>query len=227
MVKFSAKEISNPPRVSERLKETREARGLSLALAGAETGIAVKYLAALEAGEFNKLPGEVYGRSFLKVYARYLGLNFSELMSAFATEQKIFTKTQSSSFLDQKNPVKRISRAHLLVTPKIVRGAVIALLALACLVYLGVKISRIASPPVLVVEQPADQLLTDQSFVTVSGRVDPETILTINGQQVQVDESGQYAETIDLQPGVNLIELKAENRHGRQTKIERRVILNP
>jgi len=37
--------------------------------------IPLKYLQALEAEEWNKLPGEVYIKNFLKTYCEFLGLN--------------------------------------------------------------------------------------------------------------------------------------------------------
>lgn len=57
------------------LREAREAKGLSLAEAEATTRIRQKFLAALEAEEWNKLPGDVAALGFLRKYASYLGLD--------------------------------------------------------------------------------------------------------------------------------------------------------
>ncbi len=226
MVSFKAKEISNPPRLSERLKNNRETRGLSLSQAAAETNIGIKYLEALEQGEYDKLPGEVYAKSFIKAYAKYLGLRPDDFLEAFKTELNIYAKTKSNYSFKHKKPVERIAARHLLVTPKLVRGIIIGLLALTCLVYLGLKISRIMSPPLLIVSQPAEQLITQESFIQVSGQAEAESTLEINGQQVLLDKNGYFNETIDLQPGVNVIELVAVNRHGRRTAATRQIILN-
>jgi cytoskeletal protein RodZ len=226
MVSFRAKEISNPLRIGERLTKAREKLALSLESAGREINISARYLQALEAGEYNKLPGEIYAKSFLKVYAAYLGLDPREFINDYGSEQRIYSKTKKLEFAEQKNPVKRISRLHLAATPKIIRGMFIAILALICLAYLGVKIKAIMAPPLLAVEQPAADVITTQNFIDVAGRIGPETTLQVNGQQVIADQQGRFKETLELQLGTNLIEFKATTRHGKQTKIFRQVMVN-
>lgn len=225
MVGFKSKKISNPPSLGEQLKASREKLGVGLAEVAKTTNISFKYLAAIEAGNFNQLPGEVYAKNFLKVYLRYLGLNADDFLALYLSEQKIYNKTKNKSVTDFKKPVERISQIHLLVTPKIVRGIIIGLLVLACLVYLGLKLQAIMAPPLLIVSQPTNNLVTNDRFIEVKGQVEPEATLQINGQQVLADQSGGYAETIDLQAGTNIIEITAQNRHGRQTKIYRQVVV--
>jgi cytoskeletal protein RodZ len=62
------------------LRERREALGASLAEVEAATKIRQKYLSALEADEWQLLPGEVVGRGFLRNYAAYLGLEPTEIV---------------------------------------------------------------------------------------------------------------------------------------------------
>ena len=49
--------------------------------------------------------------------------------------------------------------------------------------------------------------------------------MEINGQKVLADSNGNFYETIDLQPGVNTIEIMAEKRHGQKTKIFKQVVV--
>lgn len=62
------------------LRERREAMGVTLAEAEVATRIRQKYLAALEADEWDLLPGEVVGRGFLRNYSTYLGLEATEMI---------------------------------------------------------------------------------------------------------------------------------------------------
>lgn len=62
------------------LRERREALGASLAEVEAATKIRQKYLSALEADEWQLLPGEVVGRGFLRNYAAYLGLEPTDIV---------------------------------------------------------------------------------------------------------------------------------------------------
>ncbi len=62
------------------LRERRVALGANLAEVEAATKIRQKYLSALEADEWQSLPGEVVGRGFLRNYAGYLGLEATEII---------------------------------------------------------------------------------------------------------------------------------------------------
>ena len=56
------------------LRREREMRGVPLEEIAAATKISIRALQALEAEEFSKLPGGIFTRSFIRAYARYLGL---------------------------------------------------------------------------------------------------------------------------------------------------------
>src|SRR6478735_5143363 len=59
----------------ERLREAREARGLTLAQVAGETRIPQRHLQTIEAGDFTALPARTYAISFAKNYARMVGLD--------------------------------------------------------------------------------------------------------------------------------------------------------
>lgn len=60
--------------LGEMLRRVREQRHVTLAQAAAETRIREPYLAAIEAGEFQRLPGAFFTRSFVRQYADFLGV---------------------------------------------------------------------------------------------------------------------------------------------------------
>jgi len=61
--------------VGQLLRQTREAKSLSLADVEAQIRIRRRYLAALEAGDWSELPNEVVARGFLATYARFLQID--------------------------------------------------------------------------------------------------------------------------------------------------------
>ena len=65
------------------LREARETKGLTLDEAQEETRINSRYLAALENGEYDKLPTPVHVRGFLRNYARFLGLDSQPLLERY------------------------------------------------------------------------------------------------------------------------------------------------
>lgn len=66
------------------LRETRLKKGITLDKAQEETKIRRRYLEALEEGNSQVFPGEVYLKGFLKNYAHFLGLPGDELVKRYA-----------------------------------------------------------------------------------------------------------------------------------------------
>lgn len=68
--------------ISETLRQARLRSGVDLDKLAAKTKINPRYLKAIETGEFDKLPGGIFARMFIKQYADALGLDGA----AFAEE---------------------------------------------------------------------------------------------------------------------------------------------
>jgi cytoskeleton protein RodZ len=69
------------------LHQAREAQGSTLEETEAATRIRVRFLEALEAGDFAAFPGgDVQVRGFLRIYARYLGLPPHEVLARYDAE---------------------------------------------------------------------------------------------------------------------------------------------
>jgi cytoskeletal protein RodZ len=67
----------------ERLKRERELREVSFDEVSKATRIAPRFLEALENEQWDKLPGGVFGRGFVRSIARYLGLSEENLLSEY------------------------------------------------------------------------------------------------------------------------------------------------
>jgi cytoskeletal protein RodZ len=74
--------------LSERLKRERELRGISLKQISEETRIGVRFLEALEDDRLDVIPGEFYRRSYLRAYARYLGLDEDQALNVYDFSRK-------------------------------------------------------------------------------------------------------------------------------------------
>jgi cytoskeleton protein RodZ len=68
--------------VGKRLRETREAKKLTLEQVAEATHIRLHYLEAMESGNFNALPSQLQIKGFLRAYGSYLGLNPESLIEA-------------------------------------------------------------------------------------------------------------------------------------------------
>ncbi|MBJ6801345.1 helix-turn-helix domain-containing protein [Geomonas propionica] len=69
--------------VGEYLRGVREGKGLQLEEASRVTKISKNYLAAIEQGEFQKLPNAAYIKGFLRLYAGYLSLSGDEVVARY------------------------------------------------------------------------------------------------------------------------------------------------
>ncbi len=78
---------TDPQKLNEILKLNRDRKRASLQMAHQDTRISVAFLQALEAGEYEKFPAEVYCLGFLRKYASYLGLNPDEMVALYKSEQ--------------------------------------------------------------------------------------------------------------------------------------------
>jgi len=67
----------------ERLKREREMREVSLKEVTSGTRIGPRFLEALENEEWEKLPGGVFNRGFVRAIARYLGLDEENLLAEY------------------------------------------------------------------------------------------------------------------------------------------------
>lgn len=226
MVSFINKKISQDSlNLAELLKKSRQQKGWTLEAVAKKVSISKNYLEALEEGKFNELPGEIYTKNFLRVYSNFLGLDFKDIASQYLSEKKIYQKTGQ---LNQKinQPLRKASWTQFLVTPQIIRNSLIGLIILILLVYLGIKIKTVISPPFLIVTTPIDNLITNQKTIEISGQTEKEVILSINGQQVLIDEKGYFSEPIDLQEGSNIIKISAIKKHSQETVIYRKIVFS-
>ncbi|MGH7971647.1 MAG: helix-turn-helix domain-containing protein, partial [Limisphaerales bacterium] len=87
----------------ENLRREREMRGVTLQEISAATKISVRFLKSIENEEFSKLPGGLFSRSFVRAYARYLGLDEDPLLE----EYQQASRTRSEVDLSQFSPASR------------------------------------------------------------------------------------------------------------------------
>lgn len=69
------------------LRETREQKNLSLEDAEKGTNIRKLYIKAIEDGNYDKLPGEVFLKGFMKTYAKFLGLDGQKIIEQYKAEK--------------------------------------------------------------------------------------------------------------------------------------------
>lgn len=207
--------------VSEQLRSSRQAKKIKLSLIAKKINVNEKYLTALEKGEYEKLPSGVYGKNFLREYALFLGLDYKKLALDFEAEiNTLEPKRQKELFSKQV-----VKKRYLLAMPKILKNILIFSIICVCFIYLGYRLGKIISPPMLIIDSPTADLTTDQTSLELIGRTEAEASLTINGQTVLTDKNGGFSQTISLKNGVNIITITANKKHSRGHTIIRQVLV--
>lgn len=93
---------------AEELREAREKKGITLQQMAAKTRIDIRFLEAIDKGNFSFLP-ELYVKAFLKQYAKVVGLDEKETIERFddAKEGKLIMKEEGKSLLEQKVDIEK------------------------------------------------------------------------------------------------------------------------
>ena len=93
--------------VGDLLRQTREAKGLSLPQVEEITKIRHKILEALEQGAYDQLPAPVFVKGFLRNYAVLLGLNPEEVIQKYKEEAGEATKPYMPTALAEPLEARR------------------------------------------------------------------------------------------------------------------------
>jgi hypothetical protein len=72
--------------IGQKLESARLAKGVSVSQAGQATKILSKFIEAMESDDFGALSAPVYAKSFIKMYASYLGLDANPLVDEYVAQ---------------------------------------------------------------------------------------------------------------------------------------------
>ena len=103
------------PTLGEELKQRRERRGVTLAEIAESTRIGTRFLKAIETDNFSILPGGIFTRSFIRAYAKHVGMNEDEAVGLYlqqvsgtAPEQPEVTSQPAAS---HAAPIEKVDKA--------------------------------------------------------------------------------------------------------------------
>jgi cytoskeleton protein RodZ len=135
---MSVKEVSasNMNTIGETMRRERVRQGLDLQAVSEKTKIGTRMLKAMEAGDFGKLPGGVFTRSFVRQYATALGLD-PAFVEAELTELNLQPEEKNSSSVRNVEPAGRTLFAESMGDSKSISSS-LAWVAVAILVCGGI-----------------------------------------------------------------------------------------
>jgi|SRR5438067_6592367 len=94
----------------DRLRREREARGVTLGEISESTKISSGFLRALEQEDFERLPGGIFNRGFVRAYCKFLGIDEDAMVADFDAAYDQYRTEQAPPPVDpveeQKAPVR-------------------------------------------------------------------------------------------------------------------------
>jgi cytoskeletal protein RodZ len=236
-VRFGAGERGDPgdsgPGLPDRLAAARERKGVDLARAERDTKIRVRYLSALESGDYRDLPGAVYTKGFLRNYALYLGLDPEDVLRQWRRERG--EATAPEPVIVPPRPLAEPARP-LNFSPQVVVAALLTAGVVLFFIYLGAQLLRYSRPPDLTVTSPATAVFEVNESITsyrLAGTTSPGSIIEIAtpGQEqpfrVTPLANGEWFQQVDLRHGQNRFDIKAVNPETKKESEDvRQVVIN-
>lgn len=209
---FRTKKVKAPASLGQLLSKARKKSGKTLAEFEETTCIRQKFLQALENDRFNLLPAKIYALGFCQKYALALNLNAEKATELFNEQFSEWQKGKENLILTP------VAISPLTITPKTLVSFGLGLAIFAIIFYIYGQIQHITAPPKLVIISPQATAVSNEPAIEIQGQTDIGSILAINNQPVDQDSQGNFRQTINLQEGMNAVEITATNRFQKSTK---------
>ncbi|MFW0838131.1 MAG: helix-turn-helix domain-containing protein [Candidatus Komeilibacteria bacterium] len=209
---FTKKRIVSHQTVPETLRLCRQNKNISLEGIAKQLRIQPEYLQALEDGAYEKLPGEIYAKQWLRQYGQYLDLDIKWLCNQYQHERGMQMQFQGFTHEEIKSPRWWLSWLNY----KTLKLTMIIIAALAFSVYLGAEVKDIMQPPTLTIYEPINNITTTDRTIRLAGQTEAEIEVTINNETILANENGYFDKEIFLSPGLNVLQIIASKKHGGQ-----------
>jgi len=206
------------PGIGAKLREAREARGLSFEAVSAELRIRPVILAAMEREDHAALPERVFLLGLLRTYARHLGLDPAAVSAAWGGEvAATSTREPVSPMWGGSKEGGAASNGLRAALRSLLGLGLIGLGVLAATAFLMIQLIRFASPPGLSVVSPREEVLTlsaETRVAVIRGTAGAGTIILIergvdDSVTTEADASGIWSVEVPLGGGRNEVDISA------------------
>jgi len=217
-----------PTKLGAVLRTAREAKFIDLARVERDIKIRIRYLSALERGDYRDLPEPIYTRGFLRNYGLYLGLDPEYLVDLYRLESG--AGVERPSMPAARRSVAARQGRSLVVSSGALAAAILTVLVVAFVAYLVGEFITFARTPDLRITDPAAEVAAWQgSAYTIRGVTEPNSTVTTDGLRqnptTTADAEGAFSVRVNLVPGANVITLVANDPlTGRDSAPVRRTI---
>lgn len=206
-------------KVGEVLREYRQKQGIPLEKISQITHIRIGFLEAIEDNRFDVLPAEPFVKGFLHSYARVLGLDPKTILALLRRDFKAGEKGK----VIPRQFIKPLVRKRSWIGPHLTVVISLSVIVLLILSYGGYLWVRLHQPPHLEVTTPSERELVGKNVI-VSGKTSNDAIVFVDSKPVSISQDGQFETSVFYSDnGEYTITIRAEDRHKRETIVQRKV----
>ena len=108
---------------------------------------------------------------------------------------------------------------------KVLTVTATAMLTVIVFGYAYFRMEDFLEGPILSISAPKNGEMFGSALISVTGTSKNLSYLNMNGRKIFTDKTGNWDEKLLLQPGLNIIETRATDRFGRETKKLLNVVL--
>jgi len=209
--------ISPTEPIGSQLQARRKQLRLSLAQVEMETKIRGKFLSALESGQYDTLPNDIYTRGFVQHYANHLGMDGQLVSAAYQAERGAADQAHTGR--------PQLARTRRIVFTGPLLAAFMSILLISVIItYLVWQFTALAAAPRLNLTRPENDMSLTGSVIDIAGSATPGSDVTVNDSPVLINTNGNFSEKVALQDGVNAIRVTAKSKLGKSTTVTRNVL---
>jgi cytoskeletal protein RodZ len=133
--------------LGEKLRKTREERGISISEVAEQTRISPHYIKSIEVDDYKPLPGGIFNKGFIKSYARYIGMDENEALQDYAQIVNDAQAQNPEEFHAYRPEVLTDDRSAASMVPTIVFAVIILALMTGGILFLVNYLRNRSEPP--------------------------------------------------------------------------------
>ena len=206
--------------IANELRRARQNKKLSLEEVSRRTKINIKYLIALEEGDFLCLPKGLYAKNFLRQYSIFLGISLDNILEIYDDLNDFKKESTKNLFSNQV-----VKNKYFLAIPKFLRNMIILMVVFIFFSYLLFSFQKLNSAPILKISYPPNNLITSENIVEISGSSEKDVDISINGENILLSLDGTFFQKINLKLGINEIVIEAKKKYGKTNTIKKQILL--
>lgn len=202
----------------EIFNEAIKTRGFNLNKIAEETGVPIRHLTAISAGDFKKLPPAPYVRGYLLKIAEVLGIDGDELWHFYKEENLIKRSGEGDAFPVNRFALKSLNKKKIFIGIILFFG----------IIYLIFRIDDLLGIPDIKISIPeGNSVIVHNQFIKLTGYVSHKDKLMINNEEIFTELNGHFEKDFQLQEGANAVEFRVKRFLGKEIKVVKEIIYQP